>query len=190
MSSIVRRAASKLLELIERGADPGADPDRVRLYGKDASGSTHLYAQVDDGSVYQLTPNLTMGFELLPEQWFQDLVPAGQVPTPMGTLVSQLFPDYRVIRRGSIVGMELRFDANITAGTATATVTKNGVATGVLLVLGAGVSSGGVLHLPGLEPYLGGDRLGITLETSAGFLPAVTLNCEASIEVRVDPTAV
>ena len=190
MSSQVRRMASKLLALLERAADPGPEADQVRVYARDVGGVGQLFAQVDDGEVYQLTPNRTMGFEILPEQWFQALVPAGQAPTPMGTRVSQLFPDFRAIRRGSIVGMEIRFDAPIVAGTATATVTRNGGATGVFSVLNPGVQATSVVMLPGLEPYIGGAVLGITLETSAGFLPSGVLSCEAAIEVQADPTAV
>lgn len=56
MSSIVRRASSKLLRLLQRAADPGAVASQVQLYTKSLDGVSQGYAQVPDGRVYQITP--------------------------------------------------------------------------------------------------------------------------------------
>lgn len=66
MSSIVRRAASKLLKLIRRVGDPVAEPDRTILYVKPVAGVPRLHARDADGQVTQLTPILVVDEEGAP----------------------------------------------------------------------------------------------------------------------------
>lgn len=56
MSSIVRRAGSKLLRLLARALDPGGTANEVKVYGKDVAGITELFAQTSGSTVNQLTP--------------------------------------------------------------------------------------------------------------------------------------
>lgn len=60
MSSIVRRAGTKLATFLARLADPGAVAGRVQVYSKIASGIAQLYARSGDGTVWQLTPVATV----------------------------------------------------------------------------------------------------------------------------------
>ena len=56
MSSIARRAGSKLLSLLASGADPAAVVGRVQTYVKSVSGTAQLFARAGDGTISQLTP--------------------------------------------------------------------------------------------------------------------------------------
>ena len=56
MSSLVRRAGSKLARLIARTADPAAVVGQAQLYAKTVSGTAQLFAEAGDGTVSQLTP--------------------------------------------------------------------------------------------------------------------------------------
>lgn len=183
MSSIVRRAASKLLKFIARTGDPGAEADRVIVYSKLHAGVTQLFAQTDDGTVHQLTPSVGIGREILPEVWAQNDVPAAQAATPLLAGVSQLFDDYQVIRSGSVVGLNVRFNAVLAAGSATAEVTVNGVGTGLTVVVTAPASSGRATQLPEIDNFAAGDLIGVTLLTAAGFLPSGSLDVECSVEI-------
>lgn len=51
-----RRPGAEILSVIERTGDPGAQADRILVYGKDVVGVTQLFAQSSDGTVHQLTP--------------------------------------------------------------------------------------------------------------------------------------
>ena len=135
------------------------------------------------GAPYQLTPGaLAAGREILPECWQQQDPIAAQAATAMGAGLSQLFDDYQVIRAGSLIGVNLRFNAVLAAGNATARVTVNGVATALIVTVASPASSGRAVVAPETITYAAGDLIGVTLETSAGYLP-VTLDAEASVEV-------
>lgn len=56
MSSLVRRAGSKLARLIARGADPSVVAGAAQIYAKTVSGTAQLFAEAGDGTVSQLTP--------------------------------------------------------------------------------------------------------------------------------------
>lgn len=114
-----------------------------------------------------------------PEKWAMLSVPANLSATPMDSEVSQLFPNIEAIKIGSIVGISLRFSANLTAGTATATVTVNGVAGTLSVTVGAGNSQAQATQLALIDTYSPGDLIGIQLATAAGFLPSTSIDCEA-----------
>lgn len=54
--SIIRRASSRVLELLERGADPGVVAGVSQVYGKDDAGTSQLFEQDGGGTVRQITP--------------------------------------------------------------------------------------------------------------------------------------
>lgn len=55
MSSILRRAGSKLGRLIARAADPGALAGRAQIYAKTVSGVAQLFAMAGDGTITQVS---------------------------------------------------------------------------------------------------------------------------------------
>ncbi len=56
MSSFLRRAGSEIARLIARLTDPGGVANQVTIYTKDVAGVSQMFAQVSDGTIYQLTP--------------------------------------------------------------------------------------------------------------------------------------
>lgn len=181
--AIDRRPASNLVKIQERTGDPVAEAGRAIVYVKDVSGTNQLFARTEDGTVNQLTPVASQGVAPFPEKWSQLVVPANQAATAMGQLLSQLFDDTQAIRPFSVVGIGLRADGNCTAGTATAKITKNGVAGTLSAVLTAGNAKVQATQASGTDTFIAGDTLGVTLETSAGFLPTASLNMEVWLEI-------
>lgn len=59
------------LSLSQLGADPAAVASRVRLYGREVSGSTELFARSSDGTVHQLTPPSAGGSPAGSDTWVQ-----------------------------------------------------------------------------------------------------------------------
>lgn len=55
MSSIFRRAGSKLGKLIARAADPGVVAGQAQIYAKSVSGVTQFFAMSGDGTVTQVS---------------------------------------------------------------------------------------------------------------------------------------
>lgn len=55
MSSLVRRAGSKLAKLIARATDPGVAAGQAQVYAKAVSGVAQLFAMAGDGSTTQLS---------------------------------------------------------------------------------------------------------------------------------------
>ena len=123
----------------------------------------------------------------LPEKWGQDNVAAAQVNVDLSARVSTLFDTIKVIRAGSLLGMSTRLNEAITAGTLTVTVEINGVATTLLLAHTAGVNptGGEVTIAAGVDPLVAGDLVGITIVTTAGFLP-VTTDLECWLDIDTD----
>lgn len=56
MSSILRRAGTKLGRWLARAADPASAVGEVQVYAKTVNGVTQLFAMDDAGVAYQLTP--------------------------------------------------------------------------------------------------------------------------------------
>ena len=129
-------------------------------------------------------PGVIANKALLPEIWAQNQVPASQATTAMSGQSSQLYDDFQMARGGSITGINLRFNGALTAGTATARVTKNGTAGTLLVTISSGGTSGRSTQLSGIDSFSAGDRLGIKLETNGAFAP-LTLDVEASLEVEL-----
>lgn len=120
-----------------------------------------------------------------PEQWAQDDVAANQAAVALSAQVSTNFDNIKMMRSGSVVGLSTRFTGAVTAGTATIRVTKNGVA-GTLSVASTAVSnpSGGqATQATGVDTFVAGDLIGLSITTDAGFLP-VTTDVEAWIEIQ------
>jgi len=187
MSSIVRRASSKLAKFLERAADPGGVTDTVQVYGKDVTGVTQLFAQNSAGTVYQLTPtSANTERTMINEIWTQNDVAASQTNVDLFSQSSQLFDTWKTIRAGSIVGLATRFTTAVTAGTATVTVTINGTAgTAAVVSTNASNQSGGVFtQATGIDTFVASDLLGLRLTTSGTFAPTTT-DLEAYMEIDI-----
>jgi len=117
-----------------------------------------------------------------PEKWHKLDVPASLAPEPMETLVSQTFNDIQVVRAGSVTGLNIRLTANLSGGTAIATVTVNGTPGTLSVVLTSGNSSGRSTQAIGIDLFNPGDTLGISLTTDGSYAP-VTLDAEAWMEL-------
>jgi hypothetical protein len=175
-ASPVLMAATGLDTIV--GATSIVTPTGTRTYASDGASTWLEIAAVDEEAAGRYAP---------PEQWTQNDVPAAQAATPMSAQVSTLFDEIQTIRAGSIVGLNVRFNAALTAGSATAVVTVNGVASAAAVAVASPASSGRATFLFGTAPFAAGDLIGVTLATSAGFLPSGSLDVEAWIEVDTQP---
>jgi len=119
----------------------------------------------------------------LPEVWTQNDVPASQAATPLFSNTSQLYDDIQVVRAGSIVGLNVRFTGNLTAGSATATVTINGIPATLSVIVSSGSSSGRSIQVAGIDTLIAGDRIGVQLSTNGSFAPT-TLDVDAWLEIQ------
>jgi hypothetical protein len=122
------------------------------------------------------------GIQTMPEQWASLNVGAGLTNVAMSTQVSTNFDDIKMMRPGSIVGLATRLTQAITAGSLTVSITTNGVA-GALSIVHTSGSGSVATQVVGIDAYLAGDLIGIQFTTTAGFLPALTANLEAWIEI-------
>lgn len=123
-----------------------------------------------------------------PEQWAQQNVAAGQVAVALSAQVSTNFDTWKAMRRGSVVGLSTRLTEAVTAGTATVRVTVNGVA-GTLNVVHTSVlnaSGGQSTQQAGIDRFVAGDLIGLSITTNAGFLP-ITTDLEAWLEAEEEP---
>lgn len=123
------------------------------------------------------------GISSVPEMWNQNPVPASQTGVALETLVSVTFADIKMIRDGSIVGIRTRFLTNVSAGTATVKITKNG-AIGTLGVVSTNASNqGGASNTQdeGIDTYVAGDSIGVKITTDGSFAPT-----DNSIEVTLE----
>jgi len=111
-----------------------------------------------------------------PEKWCQNEVAASQTDVDLSALVSVNFDTIKMIRSGSIVGLSSRFSENVSAGTATIAITKNGAA-GTLAVVSTSVSNAGggqSTQAPGIDTYVAGDEIGVQITTTGAFAPTTT----------------
>lgn len=121
----------------------------------------------------------------IPEKWGQDDVAAAQTAVALSQRVSTVFAnDTKMVRAGSLTGLNTRLNTPITAGTLTVIVTVGGVATTLTLVhTSASNPSGGQATLASaVEAFAAGALVGIDITTSAGFLP-VTADLECWLEI-------
>lgn len=123
----------------------------------------------------------------LPECWQQMDVPAAQAATAMPTGVSQLFDTFQVVRAGALAGLNLRLTAAPAAESVTAIVTINGAPTALTVTVAAGATSGRATSDYSIIPIAAGDLVGVTLSSTAGFLPSGSIDVEASVEVWEEP---
>jgi hypothetical protein len=119
--------------------------------------------------------------------WYQENLGAGQAATEMTRqpTASTCAPN-RVFfdRPGSIVGISLKSNAARSAGTCTAEVYKNGVATGLQAILNASQT----LFKPttsakDLLPFVAGDELSIYLLSDGSWAPT-TADLQATLSVE------
>lgn len=125
--------------------------------------------------------------EYPPEQWLFNNVAANQTAIALSAQVSQNFDTWQAIRAGSIVGMRTRLSGNVTAGTLTVTVAKNGSA-GTLAVAstsGSNTAGGVATQAKGVDTFVAGDLLSFLHTTTAGYTPDGTLKLEAYLEIDV-----
>ena len=117
------------------------------------------------------------------EMWFHNNVAANE-NLAMGCLVSPDFNTWRAPRAGSIVGLVARLDGAIATGTLTVQITKNGALLGAFtLALTVGTIESQAIQAAGIDTFVAGDRLGMWLTSSAGFVPG-NLHLNAYFEVE------
>jgi hypothetical protein len=109
-----------------------------------------------------------------PEKWFDDNVAAGQVQVALGTRVSTLFTDIKMIRAGSIVGLSTRLNAAVTNDTYTVTVTVNGAGGTLAITEGIGGNGNEATQAAGIDTFNAGDFVGMIIDTGEAFAPTTT----------------
>lgn len=186
MSSIVRRAGSKLLRLIELAADPAAEPDRVLVYPKDVAGVSQLFARSDNGVVHQLTPTAADGsaviafgndnISALADTRFLD--PYWSSRTAVTTIIDIAAP-----RAGTLRNLFIRHNAAVGNGNSVVyTVMVNGVATTLTATLATG-AVGQSSDLVNSAVVAQGDRIAVRAVKALG-LGAGGVNAIATIDFR------
>lgn len=124
----------------------------------------------------------------IPEKWMQENIAASQTDVALNQQVSTLFPiDTKMIRAGSVTGLNTRLTTPVTVGTLTATVTIGGVATTLSIIHTAALNpSGGEATIAtGVDVFAAAALIGIDITTDAGFLP-ITDDIEAWVEIDTD----
>lgn len=163
MSSIIRRAGSKLGRLIARVADPVAATGRAQIYAKDVTGVTQLFAMSGDGTVTQVS---SPAAPATPQ-----IYPRYPIPTWVNTTVSakvltntEAYGNYIGKAGQALSNVSTRVQV-LTAGVGL-TFAEVAVATGSP-VFGAGTSLNviGWLDIAGLINSLGAKALSIPLST-------------------------
>lgn len=124
---------------------------------------------------------------LLPYVWRQDDVAAGQTdvalsPQPTGSL----FAAFQALRAGSVVGLSVRFNENITVSGATFHATINGVNTTLAVTINDGNTQGVATQFAGVDNYVAYDLIGVAITTTGGFAPN-TADVEVVVEVEEVP---
>lgn len=117
-----------------------------------------------------------------PEKWGRDNIGSGTAATPMSARVSTLFDTIQMVRAGSIVGLNARLTAAITAGSCTVTVLVNGVPGTLAVTIPVAGLSARATQAAGVDAYVAGDLVGIQFSTGLGTTPS-TADLEAWLEV-------
>jgi flagellar hook protein FlgE len=125
----------------------------------------------------------TVGAEIMPEMWGQENVAASQTDVALSAMVSMNFDTIKMTRSGSIVGISSRLTEDITAGTITIKITKNGTPLTLQLVHTSGTGSTAV-QAAGIDTYTAGDLIGIQITTDGSFAPTTT-----DLEVWIEHSA-
>ncbi len=123
-----------------------------------------------------------------PEQWAQQNVAASQAAVALSAQVSTNFDTIKMMRSGSVVGLSTRLTEAVTAGTATVRLTINGAA-GTLNVVhtaGSNPTGGQSTQRAGIDRFVAGGLIGLSITTDAGFLP-ITTDLEAWLEIEELP---
>ena len=185
MASFFRRAGAAIATFFQSTGDPAAATDKVLVYAKDDGGTAQLFARVEDGTIYQLTPPNTALPDIvpLPDQWAQNQVAASQTNVALSAQVSTNHDNITAIRSGSIVGFATRLDGSVAAGTLTVEITKNGTGTGFTATHDNVTNPTGavVTASAGTHTYVAGDLIGVQITTTGTYSPT-TLNLEVWIE--------
>lgn len=120
-----------------------------------------------------------------PEKWGRDNIGDDTPATAMSAMVSTKFDIIQMIRAGSIVGMNARLTAALTAGTIAVTVTINGVAGTLSVAGGAGFGNGRSVQASGIDTFAAGDRIGVQFSTGPGAAP-VSSDLESWLELALE----
>lgn len=120
-----------------------------------------------------------------PEKWGRDNIGDNTPATAMSSMVSTKFDSIQMILAGSIVGMNARLTAALTAGTIAVTVTINGVAGALSVAGGVGFVDGRSVQDSGIDTFAAGDRIGVQFSTGPGAAP-VTSDLESWLELALE----
>lgn len=133
--------------------------------------------EATDGGSETADINIPGNANYFPEQWVVNDVPAATAgPTAASAQVSTNFDTFRVMRAGSITGLETRLTEAVVGGTLTVIVTINGAVTALTVVHNGGTNPTGGQNLEPADSitYVAGDLIGVSFTTSADFLPTST----------------
>ena len=186
-----------LVEISELGAPTVGDPVYVgdtfqpsltpgtnsRQIGRVVQSAAGVWRWVIDGSLRAATGGASASPFSPPEKWAKQNVAASLTNSPLQALVSSNFDGIKMLRAGSIVGIGDELSTAVTAGMATVTVTKNGVAVTLSLTHTNAINASGgqATQAVGIDTYVAGDRLGLQITTNGAWAP--TPNIEGWIEV-------
>lgn len=118
--------------------------------------------------------------------WYQDNVPASQSATAMGLSAAAAFGESAIVpRAGSVTGLVVKSNADVTDGALTATVTVNGVPTALAVVLDATHANtrAGYAAKDAIE-LAAGDLVAVTVATNSAFTPDGTADVRAAVEIE------
>lgn len=140
MTSISRRAGVDLVKLVAT-SDETPDPGRAYLYAKDVGGASQVFAAIDEGSFYQLTPPVAVNATSTPTRTF------GVAFQPSADRMTRVQYSARVVAESTVIApqggrIELLCDATnppttvrgrvaagVTVSSGTVSVTNEGVLT-------------------------------------------------------------
>jgi hypothetical protein len=168
---------TRILPLNET-TDPTAVGDQAIVYAKDVGGVTRSFVRNSDGSIVPLSGS---GMYALPEVWAYPNVAASLTAVVVQPQVSGFATAVRMARDGSIVGLVAQLSEAITAGQLTINITKNGTPITFNAVLTSGTGAQAT-QAHGIDNYVAGDLIGVTITTDSGFLP-VTTDLEVWVQV-------
>lgn len=117
--------------------------------------------------------------------WLQTNIAANQAATAMNLAGSANDNTMLALQAGTIIGVGVRSNANVTAGSLTVQPTVNGTAKGGTAVLDTtNVAKKVTLFTP--VPFAAGDLLSIVSSSTSGLLPTGSADLQAYLLVKWD----
>ena len=149
--------------------------DDLMVTGKlEVDGAAYLDSTLEVGSTASITGDVSAagGFVHHLGIWGQDNVAASQTNAYLIYNMTTGRATIPMVRAGSIIGLAIIFNSDCTAGSLTAEVTKNGVGTGLTVVLDTSVTKATqTTQAKDTDTFVAGDLIGINITTTADWAP-------------------